>query len=293
MRLLGVIDEVTDLINKSYVDTSAADAQAAAEASSASDLAGHETSGVHTILAIGTTPATTGTLRLPNAGTIQARNAADDANVEFGRIDSSNRVSLLGGLFTLDALGNAILESTDTTSGNVPLTIKREGLNPGVFLQGWLGAGTAVPYLSGRYARGTQAAPRRTLDGDILMRFGGAGAYAANDSSTATTPGGNKASIEFRAAGTWSSSTDNPTKIEFKTCPVGSATFALRLTVDSAGNMAIGATPSVGGGVGVVFIANAGTVPASNPSGGGILYVEAGALKYRGSSGTITTLAAA
>lgn len=41
------------------------------------------------------------------------------------------------------------------------------------------------------------------------------------------------------------------------------------------------------------FIANTGSAPASNPSGGGLLYVEAGALKYRGSSGTVTTLAAA
>lgn len=33
-----------------------------------------------------------------------------------------------------------------------------------------------------------------------------------------------------------------------------------------------------------------GTAPAANLTGGGILYVEAGALKYRGSSGTITTI---
>jgi hypothetical protein len=59
-------------------------------------------------------------------------------------------------------------------------------------------------------------------------------------------------------------------------------------------NLQIGSTTGVyGGGQGVVGITNATTVPTSNPSGGGILYVEAGALKYRGSSGTITTLGAA
>jgi hypothetical protein len=47
---------------------------------------------------------------------------------------------------------------------------------------------------------------------------------------------------------------------------------------------------SSGGGAGVVFVANATTMPTTNPTGGGILYVEAGALKYRGSSGTVTTL---
>jgi hypothetical protein len=38
-------------------------------------------------------------------------------------------------------------------------------------------------------------------------------------------------------------------------------------------------------------LANATTAPASNPTGGGVLYVESGALKYRGSSGTVTTIA--
>lgn len=50
---------------------------------------------------------------------------------------------------------------------------------------------------------------------------------------------------------------------------------------------------STGGGLGVVAIANANTVPTTNPTGGGVLYVQSGALKYRGSSGTITTIAPA
>lgn len=56
-------------------------------------------------------------------------------------------------------------------------------------------------------------------------------------------------------------------------------------------------TPNIGSevptGDGVIFIANATVSPSSNPTGGGVLYVEAGALKYRGSSGTVTTLGAA
>jgi len=43
---------------------------------------------------------------------------------------------------------------------------------------------------------------------------------------------------------------------------------------------------------GIAYIANT-TAPGSNPSGGGYLFVESGALKYRGSSGTVTTLGAA
>lgn len=50
---------------------------------------------------------------------------------------------------------------------------------------------------------------------------------------------------------------------------------------------------SSGGGYGSIFIANASTVPTSNPTGGGFIYVSGGSLKFRGSSGTVTTLAAA
>jgi len=42
-----------------------------------------------------------------------------------------------------------------------------------------------------------------------------------------------------------------------------------------------------------VFIENLTAAPTTNPAGGGILYCEGGALKYRGSAGTVTTIAAA
>lgn len=50
-------------------------------------------------------------------------------------------------------------------------------------------------------------------------------------------------------------------------------------------------TPTFGGGEGVIYIGNRATAPTSNPTTGGLLYVEAGALRYRGSSGTTTTIA--
>lgn len=61
------------------------------------------------------------------------------------------------------------------------------------------------------------------------------------------------------------------------------------------GNIALGttATPNWQGGAGIVFIANNTALPTGNPSGGGFLFPDAGALKWRGSSGTITTIAPA
>jgi hypothetical protein len=57
----------------------------------------------------------------------------------------------------------------------------------------------------------------------------------------------------------------------------------------TAFDMDLGA--GLGSGHGVISIKNASVAPTTNPVGGGILYVDAGALKYRGSSGTVTTIA--
>lgn len=46
-----------------------------------------------------------------------------------------------------------------------------------------------------------------------------------------------------------------------------------------------------GGGVNVLAIANSSSIPTTNPSDGGVLYVQNGQLKYRGSSGTVSTIA--
>ena len=61
----------------------------------------------------------------------------------------------------------------------------------------------------------------------------------------------------------------------------------------AGGNIGFRTASQFGAGQGVVAIANASVAPSTNPADGGILYVENGALKYRGSNGTITTLAPA
>jgi hypothetical protein len=61
----------------------------------------------------------------------------------------------------------------------------------------------------------------------------------------------------------------------------------------AGGNVGFRTTSQFGGGRGVIAIANASVVPSVAPDGGGILYVEDGALKYRGSNGTETVIAPA
>jgi hypothetical protein len=63
------------------------------------------------------------------------------------------------------------------------------------------------------------------------------------------------------------------------------------MTLDTLGNLLVGLATAGTTAAKTIQIAN-GTAPTANVTGGQ-LYVESGALKYRGSSGTITTIAAA
>jgi len=66
--------------------------------------------------------------------------------------------------------------------------------------------------------------------------------------------------------------------------------LVLGMTLDASGNLGIGVSTFGTSAAKVLGLANA-TAPSTSPAGMGQLYVEAGALKYRGSSGTVTTIA--
>ncbi len=61
---------------------------------------------------------------------------------------------------------------------------------------------------------------------------------------------------------------------------------------NSSGNFGVGATTFGASAAKVLGLGNA-TAPTTSPAAMGQLYVESGALKYRGSSGTVTTIAVA
>ena len=77
--------------------------------------------------------------------------------------------------------------------------------------------------------------------------------------------------------------------ISFSTTGTNNTAYTERMRITKDGNFGFNATSAFGSGVGVLAIANAGTNPSTNPSGGGVLYSDAGAGKWRGSSGTTTT----
>jgi hypothetical protein len=79
--------------------------------------------------------------------------------------------------------------------------------------------------------------------------------------------------------------TNTNTKMHFSPANV------VAVTIDPSGNLMVGLTTAGTTAAKTIQIAN-GTAPTANVTGGQ-LYVESGALKFRGSSGTITTIAAA
>ena len=123
-----------------------------------------------------------------------------------------------------------------------------------------------------------------TYTGSLAIQSGGGSAsYGAATilygNSHATYPGG-----------VWigrSSGSTGP--IMFGTGGVTPST--IQMSLDSTGNLLVGLATAGTTAAKTIQIAN-GTAPTANVTGGQ-LYVEAGALKYRGSSGTVTTIAAA
>ena len=133
----------------------------------------------------------------------------------------------------------------------------------------FVGYGSVAPGFIMRRANGTLASPTATAANDIVGIYGGQGYQTTTNAFTAI-----KARAYFQASEAFTSTAQG---MDFRvdTTAAGGTTRANRIVVDEFG----------------IFIAN-DTVPAT-PTGGGRLYVESGALKYKGSSGTVTTIAAA
>ena len=143
---------------------------------------------------------------------------------------------------------------------------------------------TAAPGIFGRKARGSVGSPSAISADDQLLALNGRG-YGATAFGTTTV-----AAIIMAAAEAFTD-TAQGTYMIFRTTPTGSTTQAERMRLDAVGNLLLGVSTAAATSAKTINIAN-GTAPTANIAGG-ILYVESGALKYRGSSGTITTLGAA
>lgn len=146
-----------------------------------------------------------------------------------------------------------------------------------------ISSGSAAALFAGKKARGTVASLAAVQTGDYTTGFssyGYSGATYIQGAFYGVVVDGTVNSTTVPQAMTfWTGST--------------SGDIAEKMRITSAGNLGINVTTQFGSGVKVIGIANATTVPTTNPTGGGVLYVEAGAGKWRGSSGTVTTFGTA
>lgn len=135
--------------------------------------------------------------------------------------------------------------------------------------------------------------------GSVIARevagTGGAGALRifANTAILSVGPSGGF-TLGNDSANWWHiNSSGNLTCVSDATYTIGLDGANRPIDIHLSRNLVIGMPQSLGGGSKVINIGNATTVPTTDPTGGGILYCEAGALKFRGTSGTVTTIAPA
>jgi hypothetical protein len=191
------------------------------------------------------------------AGTIPDRGSIaffDDANAKRGELayDQVNDRMVVRGD------NKAVCVATDTAETKVSLRCEANSYNVGVCGASAYGTSGEGVFAIGLAAVAPSTNPANTL---IIYNSGGNGAVSCTGSMALNV--GNV--VRIRATSTESA---------------------------LVGLISLGQTGgSFGGAAGTaVYIRNCTTAPTTNPTGGGILYTEAGALKYRGSSGTVTTL---
>lgn len=167
----------------------------------------------------------------------------------------------------------------------------------------WTYQGSAT-YIDNKYIYwGTGADSRIGFDGsNTIWNLQNAGAgklyWQVNDSSTSgdlelVQYGAGDSGMTFTIAGVFSYSigVDNSDSDIFKISASSAIGTNSTISITTAQNIALLGDGNFGSGTKVIYIANATTAPTTDPTGGGIMYVESGALKYRGSSGTVTTIA--
>lgn len=209
-----------------------------------------------------------------SAGNLVAKTITDDALALLGDAD----VPRLG---TANTWTSAQAFDAQTFFRNHSPLLIMESTTQGYRADGY----SASPQFVLTSSAGTEGSPSAVTSGTTLGSISWRGHIGSGFS-------GSQGFLACATTENWSS-TNRGTRLFFSTTANGTTTLSIRLRIEEGGQIGFGGA-SYGSGVGaVVYIANATTAPTTNPSGGGVLYVEGGALKFRGSSGTVTTIAPA
>lgn len=215
-----------------------------------------------------------------NVEVLKQRNAANNAYLPLPYINAENRIQAdgsgiqcAGGTPTTGTYANifAAFQATTLPANGKALYVQAPNVTGDTYIGYFAGQATGSTIFSIYNDRNTAASHAAielrtigTAAGDPLIRF--------------NVNGGSQ----------WQVGVDNSDgdKFKFNTSDLGSGEL---FVMDTAGNFLVGLATAGASAAKTIQIAN-GTAPTGNITGGQ-LYVESGALKYRGSSGTITTLA--
>lgn len=206
---------------------------------------------------------------------------SDFADYRVAANDVTARLSAYGTNHSVR--GGSVWLNADTSSSVVIGTSNTERVR--VTAAGDVGIGTSTTPISGAlqlHRDSTSAGPdmvfaNRGTGGTHANSYRIGGVYAAGYRDVANPAYG--AAMTF-ARGPSLGGVASAFDIEFRTSEAGESTkdaLPVRMKIDARGNVAISNTAA----------------PPSAVAGVGYIFVEGGALKYRGSSGTITTIAAA
>jgi hypothetical protein len=211
----------------------------------------------------------------------QSANAASVKRFKFYGIQAGTGAGSLLAMITADGAGNA---SFIVGNDNAPAT-SQLGYVTGDFIRIGLGGVAAsatnkTAIIFNNQGAAVPSAANASSNGDKLV-------FLNNSSSIKAAIGLESLSTAIM---TFQSSGSSTSGFKWYSSDSGAATQ--RMYLDAYGSLGINGS-SFGTGSGVVFLGNASVVPSTNPTAGGVLYTEAGALKYRGSSGTVTTIAPA
>lgn len=177
------------------------------------------------------------------------------------------------------------------------MTISRDAV--GVIGQALIGAGTSMGSATGAnfVAQAENASADGRLGGievDIVPTVDQAQLDTPTQKQGVLVVGFNKLSTAaIRVTGVNGGQWQYGIRVEAPSIPAAGypITVSSVFGVKTDGSVVIGAETHSTGGKNVLAMKNAAAIPTANFPGGGVLYVENGALKYRGANGTVTKLA--
>jgi len=260
-------------------------------------------------ITIGNNSAQSGIIRIPNQNFINSRNVLNNADITLIGTDNLNRVQIGSLSSTIHILNNL------TSDGYIVI-----GNNPSQ--SGLLRTSSSTTIITSRNSSNSADLTLLSTDASnrILLGSTSLAGHIFNTSSSSLYDFQINSSSQLQIGSQFIRYGVNPATTGFLRAPNNSIGAAARnaannddvliWSVDNFDILQLGtnnnrvsinannislmsAIGSFANGNKVIFIINATSIPDTFPSGGGVLYVDNGALKYVGSNGTITTIASA